>query len=201
LGVAGAYRGGKSFFLNRVILDRKEGFGVGNSINACTKGIWIWNRPIYGSDKEGKPVPILVIDSEGLNAIDVESNHDSRVFSLLLLLSSIFIFNQNGAIDEDSIEMISYIAQLTNHIQMTVNNDNVDYEDYRAIMPRLIWILRDFQLELKDRLHNDITSNEYLENAIKEIEFFDHSDSQKKKNKIRRIIKSLFLQRDCFTLV
>ncbi len=182
-------------------MDRKEGFGVGNSINACTKGIWIWNRPIYGSDKEGKPVPILVIDSEGLNAIDVESNHDSRVFSLLLLLSSIFIFNQNGAIDEDSIEMISYIAQLTNHIQMTVNNDNVDYEDYRAIMPRLIWILRDFQLELKDRLHNDITSNEYLENAIKEIEFFDHSDSQKKKNKIRRIIKSLFLQRDCFTLV
>lgn len=42
--------------------------------------------------------------------MDVEANHDSRVFSLLLLLSSIFIFNQVGSIDEDSIEMISYIA-------------------------------------------------------------------------------------------
>ena len=51
-----------------------------------------------------------MIDSEGLNAVDVEANHDSRVFSLLLLLSSMFIFNQYGAIDEDSIEMISYIA-------------------------------------------------------------------------------------------
>ena len=78
---------------------------------------------------------MLVIDSEGLNAYDVGTNHDSRVFSLLLLLSSIFIFNQVGSIDEDSIEMISYIAQLTDHIQMTVKNENVDYEDYRAIMP------------------------------------------------------------------
>ena len=33
---------------------------------------------------------------------------------------------------------------------MTVKNEGVDYEDYRAIMPRLIWILRDFQLDLRD---------------------------------------------------
>lgn len=43
IGVAGSYRSGKSFLMNRVILDRKAGFSVGNTINPCTKGIWIWN--------------------------------------------------------------------------------------------------------------------------------------------------------------
>lgn len=42
--VAGKYRTGKSFLLNRVIIDTKEnkGFGVGPTINPCTKGLWCW---------------------------------------------------------------------------------------------------------------------------------------------------------------
>jgi hypothetical protein len=35
--VAGMYRTGKSYLLNRIILDRKNGFGVGPTVNACTK--------------------------------------------------------------------------------------------------------------------------------------------------------------------
>lgn len=68
-------------------------------------------------------------------------------------------------------------------------------------MPRLIWVLRDFQLDLKDTFNQDITSNEYLENALKEKESFNISESQKKKNKIRKMIKGFFAQRDCVTLV
>lgn len=37
VGVAGLYRTGKSFLLNRVILNRGKGFGVGPTINPCTK--------------------------------------------------------------------------------------------------------------------------------------------------------------------
>lgn len=39
VGVAGLYRTGKSYLLNRVILNRSQGFGIGNTINACTKVI------------------------------------------------------------------------------------------------------------------------------------------------------------------
>lgn len=35
--VTGLYRTGKSYLINRMLLNRKQGFGVGNSINACTK--------------------------------------------------------------------------------------------------------------------------------------------------------------------
>ena len=39
VGVAGMYRTGKSYLLNRVLLNRKGGFGVGPTVNPCTKGI------------------------------------------------------------------------------------------------------------------------------------------------------------------
>jgi hypothetical protein len=39
IAVAGLYRTGKSYLLNRMLLDRSSGFGVGPSINPCTKVI------------------------------------------------------------------------------------------------------------------------------------------------------------------
>jgi hypothetical protein len=37
IAVAGMYRTGKSYLLNRMLLNRQNGFGVGPTINACTK--------------------------------------------------------------------------------------------------------------------------------------------------------------------
>ena len=47
IAVAGKYRTGKSTLLNKIILqDRQTGFGVGPTINPCTKGLNIWTEPI-----------------------------------------------------------------------------------------------------------------------------------------------------------
>ncbi len=37
IAVAGMYRTGKSYLLNRMLLNRSGGFGVGPTINPCTK--------------------------------------------------------------------------------------------------------------------------------------------------------------------
>ena len=37
ISVAGMYRSGKSYLLNRMLLNRSSGFDVGHTINACTK--------------------------------------------------------------------------------------------------------------------------------------------------------------------
>lgn len=37
VSVAGLYRTGKSFLLNRMILNRPNGFGIGPTVNPCTK--------------------------------------------------------------------------------------------------------------------------------------------------------------------
>lgn len=43
VSVAGLYRTGKSYLLNRILLGRSSGFGVGPTINPCTRGLWLWN--------------------------------------------------------------------------------------------------------------------------------------------------------------
>lgn len=48
ISVAGLYRTGKSYLLNRMLLNRSNGFGVGPTVNPCTKGLWVWGTPLKG---------------------------------------------------------------------------------------------------------------------------------------------------------
>lgn len=45
VAIAGPYRTGKSFLANR-LLNQSKGFEIGSTTQACTKGIWIWNKPV-----------------------------------------------------------------------------------------------------------------------------------------------------------
>jgi hypothetical protein len=93
---------GKSFLVNNVLLQRPggTGFSVGSSVNACTKGLWLWSVPLAATAADGSSIRMIVIDTEGIGALDAHAQHDIKVFSLSLLLSSTFIFNSVGAIDE-----------------------------------------------------------------------------------------------------
>jgi hypothetical protein len=65
------YRTGKSLLLNSLFLKgNKCGFGVGPTVNPCTKGLLIWGRPLQIKQPDDSILNILVIDSEGLGAID-----------------------------------------------------------------------------------------------------------------------------------
>ena len=96
ISVAGMYRTGKSYLINRMLLNRQKGFSVGPTVNPCTKGLWIWSKPIFGDSGKGKRLPLLLIDTEGFGALDTDSNHDIRIFTLAILLSSYFLYNSVG---------------------------------------------------------------------------------------------------------
>ena len=104
IAVAGKYRTGKSFLLNRVIINTREkkGFGVGPTINPCTKGLWCWTQ-LLDANHQGQKLKCLLIDSEGIGALDEDENHDTKIFLLALLLSSFFIYNSIGTIDENAL--------------------------------------------------------------------------------------------------
>ena len=79
---------------------------------------------------------ILVIDSEGIGALDEDSAHDCRIFSLVILLSSYFIYNNTGSIDENALQNLSLIVNITKNIQIkTSNNDEIDTDDYSQYFP------------------------------------------------------------------
>jgi len=51
--------------------------------------------------ENGETINIIVMDTEGIGALDEDSTHDSKIFALSVLLSSMFIYNSLGAIDEN----------------------------------------------------------------------------------------------------
>ena len=200
VGVAGMYRTGKSYLLNRVILNKNSGFGVGPTINPCTKGIWMWGRPLKGQTADGEIVNVIVLDSEGLAAVDQDNSHDSRIFSLVMLLSSIFIYNSVGSIDEQALENLSLVVNLTKNIHIKNNgNEDLDFEDFSYYMPYFLWVVRDFALELVDQEGETINSKQYLEGALQDQKGF--SEQVEQKNQIRHLLRSFFHERNCYTMV
>ena len=207
ISLVGKYRTGKSFLLNRVILNRnqKSGFGVGPTFKPCTKGIWIWSDPIMINNVHNpSPFPSFLIDTEGLGAYDEEINHDSKIFLIAVLISSLFIFNSFGAIDETAINSLSFVLNLSKTIKIKNNSngnnkENENETELAKYFPTLLWLLRDFSLKLEDKDGNVITEKQYLENALEEKN--GTSDSIEEKNRVRNLIKTYFVEKDCFVMV
>lgn len=160
--IVGKYRTGKSFFVNSVLLKNNQhtdgdGFAVGPTINPCTKGIWIWNR-IFDSSEFGNAsgTPILVMDTEGFGGIDEDTNHDTRIFMFSILLSSYFIFNSQGTIDENALTSLSLILNLAREIKIK-NDGDVNEDEVRKNFPSFLWVVRDFMLSLTDENGDEIT--------------------------------------------
>ena len=194
ISVAGMYRTGKSYLLNRMLLNRSSGFSVGPSINPCTKGLWMWSKTIPAHTPQGKPLNVLIIDTEGIGATDEDQNHDNKIMTLAILLSSYFIFNSMGTIDESSIQSLSFIVNITKNIQQ--KNGNKDFCKY---LPAFMWVIRDFSLQLRNKEGNPITSKEYLEFSLEMQP--GNSEFIVNKNQIRKMVKEYFPNRNCVTLV
>lgn len=69
----------------------------------------------------------IVIDTEGFGGMDENVNHDTRIFLFSLLLSSFFIYNSVGSIDENALNTISLIVNLAKVIIYTIVLGNTGF--------------------------------------------------------------------------
>ena len=198
--LACADRTGKSYILNQ-LAGTDRGFGVGSSVQAKTKGIWLWGAPIkVDSPAPGAPQHVLLLDTEGLQSIEATEGHDAKIFSLAILLSSFFVYNSEKAINNAAIDQLSLVAQLTQRIRVNAAADGGDAggESLAGFFPNFTWLLRDFQLELTSADGHEMSSDEYLEECLRPQP--GKSAAVKEQNETRQAIRQLFTERSCIAL-
>lgn len=165
---------------------------MGPTVQSHTKGFWLCSM-----DHPNDPDKcLLLLDTEGLG--DVErgsSTHDTKLFSLAILLSSVLVYNGMGTIDGDAVKQLHFVSELTDHIRMQADKDEEGFE-FSQVFPSFIWVVRDFTLELEIN-GKSCTEDEYLEHALKIKP--GNSKETKKFNDIKETLRQFFPKRRCFT--
>lgn len=191
--VVGNYRTGKSFLLNKLV-GGSSTFMVSGTTASCTKGLWIMRRTLQSSDGTN----VLIVDTEGLGSMSATETHDLRVFSLALLLSSTFLYNSTGAITEATLNNLSLVASLTEHVRMTAGDAATDASALAECFPHFVYVARDFSLQLVGERGEEVDSTTYLNQSLRV-----RGDADSSKNKVRNAINKLFPthKRSCVCMV
>ncbi|CAN6336811.1 unnamed protein product [Urochloa humidicola] len=197
VAVCGRARQGKSFVLNQ-LLGRSSGFQVASTHRPCTKGLWMWSAPLKRTGLDGTEYSLVLLDTEGIDAYDQTGTYSIQIFSLAVLLSSMFIYNQMGGIDEAALDRLSLVTEMTKHIRVRASGGRSTASELGQFSPVFVWLLRDFYLDLTED-NRKITPRDYLELALRPVQGGGRDVSAK--NAIRESIRALFPDRECFTLV
>ncbi|CAF2041629.1 BnaA09g17790D [Brassica napus] len=197
VSVCGRARQGKSFILNQ-LLGRSNGFQVASTHKPCTKGLWLWSSPIKRTALDGSEYNLLLLDTEGIDAYDQTGTYSTQIFSLAVLLSSMFVYNQMGGIDEASLDRLSLVTQMTKHIRVKASGGTSSRSELGQFSPIFVWLLRDFYLDLVED-NRKISPRDYLEIALRPVQ--GSGGDIGSKNEIRDSIRALFPDRECFPLV
>ncbi|KAM9687365.1 uncharacterized protein ACIGJ3_004830 isoform 2-T4 [Trichechus inunguis] len=194
VAIVGLYRTGKSYLMNK-LAGKKQGFSLGSTVQSHTKGIWMWCVP----HPEKPNHTLVLLDTQGLGGVEKEDNeNDSWIFALAILLSSTFIYNSMGAINQQAMDQLHYVTELTNQIRAKSSPDSNEVEDsadFVRFFPDFVWALRDWILKLEAD-GQSITADKYLENSLK----LKPGTSQEEKifNLPRVCIQKFFPKKKCF---
>ncbi|KAI8477166.1 MAG: guanylate-binding protein [Monoraphidium minutum] len=206
LAVCGRARQGKSFLLNTLLgrltgQELPQGFKVSPTQHSCTRGLWMWSVPIPMKDADGRPCNLLLVDCEGVDAVDQGQKHSAQVFSLAVLLSSVFVYNQVGAIDAVALERLAMVCELAKRIKerSAPGGGRGGQADFH---PAFVWLLRDFQLQLAagGRGSVALSPGQYLEEVLADVRGGGGPD-EANRNQMRSTIKAVFPDRDAATLL
>ncbi|KAM4697654.1 uncharacterized protein WCC33_013243 [Rhinophrynus dorsalis] len=165
VSIVGPYRSGKSYLMNQLAGAPGGGFSVGHTVEANTKGIWMWcvSHPIMTDHT------LVLLDTEGLGDVSKgNSRNDTDVLSLAVLLSSTLVYNSKGTIDQDALNKLCCTAEQCEFITDRASQDMQEAGGPvdKGLVPLFVWTVRDssLKLELQGR---PVTEDEYLENSLK----------------------------------
>ncbi|XP_067108667.1 guanylate-binding protein 1-like [Osmerus mordax] len=203
VSVVGLYRTGKSYLMNK-LAGRNDGFALGSTIQSKTKGIWMWCMP---HPKQADHTLVL-LDTEGLGDVEKgDSKNDAWIFSLAILLSSTLVYNSRGTIDNQAVENLQYVTELSDRIKVKSPSHASSSEEeeeeggdaqFFQFFPNFVWAVRDFTLNLNID-GKEVTADRYLEHSLQLKK--GKGKTTTNYNLPRECIRNYFPTRKCFVFL
>lgn len=137
LSIVGKAKTGKSFLLNQ-LLGQPGMFPVSNHLGNCSQGIMLATSTLQSNGTK-----VLVLDCQGFGSLEGNDDRDCKLFMLVLMLSSVVVYNSMGTIDQQTLNNFSMIIEVGKLFEKELEVDNS--------MPALFWVLRDFSLKMEDK--------------------------------------------------
>lgn len=82
---------------------------------------------------------LVLLDTEGLGSYKKSKTYDVQIFALTILLSSFFIYNSMGTIDEKALDRLSLVTELTKAIRVQLEGSDMltDSSLFRHFFPKV----------------------------------------------------------------
>jgi len=142
---------------------------------------------------------VLLLDVEGLSdpmRDDSDSSKDDdALFTLSVLLSSLLIINTTGTIDSKKFEALQVATNLSERIRVHGTEEEPNSMQIAQQMPYLLWLVRDFTLELTKDMRDD---DDYFETCLKETPL-KPGKKIPSADQVKQCIKLYFPRRGCVT--
>jgi atlastin len=146
VSINGKYRKGKSLTLNFFLqyLESLKAVAGSNSSScwfqpdkvgdafkwcgggdAVTNGINIWSEPYVMKGSDGKELCILLLDTQGSFDDETPLQHNTVIFALSALLSSVMIMNVDHGVEDD---MLQFFQLFTGFAKLAMEDEGVASE-------------------------------------------------------------------------
>jgi len=177
--ISGLQRSGKSFLLD-LLTERKQRGDRCSS--APTQGLWL-----HGALDGDAGSPLLaLVDCEGLDGAGSDPAHSSRLMTLCALLSSVFVMNSSGRLDDDVFSALAPICRL---------DANAEERGGEPCRPELLWLLRDLPPEELVE-----SADDHLESALYSTAAGRDATSRQPAREVRQGLLKFFRHRGCVAL-
>ncbi len=186
LSICGPYRSGKSYFISR-LLGRPGAFQLGHRMQACTRGIWMATTVL-----ECEQFAIILLDTEGIDAIGASETMAMSLLTVTTLLSSYLIYNSKKVPQKVDLDKMRCFTQLSRSL-LVQKGESMRAEVVREFFPHFLWLLRDVTLKVTDRAGQTISATEFLHTRVL-------ASQSGQPTELGKSLCSLFPSLECHTL-
>ncbi|XP_066265728.1 guanylate-binding protein 3-like [Branchiostoma lanceolatum] len=191
ISICGPCRSGKSYILSR-LLGSNDAFELGHRMDPQTFGIWMGTKVMRGKD-----FTIVLLDTEGIDAVGASAGQDASILVMTILLSSQLIYNSLNVPHKGDLEKMQCFVKLAKGITVR-KGEGRDVAEFREFFPDFLWLLRDVSLKMEDKDGKDMDPTEYLKKRVLSPD--PNEFEQSASDKVGRAILLFFSSVECAIL-